>query len=83
MADYDNTNTGVLFVNANKKSDKAPDYSGTFNFNGKEVKIAGWKRQSKTGNTFLSLKVDDYKKQDSQPIQEIPVGDLVGDDLPF
>lgn len=63
-------NSGSLFVNTNKKSENAPDYSGTITIGGDlleeirgadgtiDIKIAGWKKTSqKTGTTFLSLSV--------------------------
>lgn len=63
MAEYNDTDSGVLFSN-DKKSEKAPDYTGKFNYNGKEFKLAGWKRTSaKTGKVFLSLKVDTYEPE--------------------
>jgi len=37
---------GTLFVNDKKGNDKAPDYSGTVLINGKEMRIAGWKKQA-------------------------------------
>lgn len=51
-------NSGALFDNAESKtSEKAPDYSGTANVNGVEVKIAGWIQEGQNGKKgFLSLK---------------------------
>lgn len=57
---YDNTNRGVLFRNENKRSDKQPDYSGTFNKDGTEFKIAGWEKVGKSGKAFISLSVDTF-----------------------
>lgn len=63
MADYDDTNSGVLFSN-DKKSEKAPDWTGKFNYNGEEFKLAGWVRISNnTGKEFISLKVDTYEPE--------------------
>jgi len=61
MADYDNTNSGVLFQN-DKKSEKAPDWTGTYDHEGEVIKLAGWKRtSSKTGKEFISIKRDTYE----------------------
>jgi aspartyl/asparaginyl-tRNA synthetase len=61
MTDYDNSNSGVLFLN-DKKSEKAPDYTGTYNHEGEDIKIAGWIRtSSKTGKQFISIKRDTYE----------------------
>lgn len=61
--DYDNTDTGVLFLN-DKKSEKAPDYTGTYNHEGEDIKLAGWIRtSSKTGKQFISIKRDTYEQE--------------------
>lgn len=65
MADYDDTNRGALFIQNDKKSDKAPDYSGTLNVEGKEWRIAGWRRESKNGNKFISISVSDPQSKGS------------------
>ena len=65
MSDYDNTNTGVLFKNARKDSDKHPDYKGQINADGVEYWVSGWKKTSKKGEPFLSLKLTpkDFERQ--------------------
>jgi uncharacterized protein (DUF736 family) len=57
MAEYDNTNRGVLFAEAQKESDNHPDYTGKLNVGGKEFYLAGWKKKSKAGKPFLSLSI--------------------------
>jgi len=62
MSNYDNTNKGALFTNDQKGNEKAPNYKGKLNVNGKEYEIAGWVRQGKSGS-FLSLTVaEPFKK---------------------
>jgi uncharacterized protein (DUF736 family) len=62
MSNYDNTNKGALFTNDQKGNEKAPNYKGKLNVNGKEYEIAGWVRQGKNGS-FLSLTVaEPYQK---------------------
>ena len=62
MSNYDNTNKGALFTNDQKGNEKAPNYKGKLNVNGKEYEIAGWVRQGKNGS-FLSLIVaEPFKK---------------------
>jgi uncharacterized protein (DUF736 family) len=58
---FDNTNRGVLFVKKNKKNEKQPDYDGNINVDGKDYALAGWKKTSQKGATFLSLKVSEAK----------------------
>lgn len=85
-------NTGALFASKAKTNPKAPDYTGDLYIdleglevkNGKvEVRLAGWKRQSKSGMTFLSISVDKYEKKEAPkptPMQQIQDLD---DDVPF
>lgn len=55
--------TGVLFQNKEVKSDKHPTHSGTIQIGGKELKIVGWRQMSKNGKPYISLKVDEGKRQ--------------------
>jgi uncharacterized protein (DUF736 family) len=64
MSNYDNTNSGVLFKNDKKGNEKAPDYKGKINVNGKELEIAGWVREGKSGK-FISLKVSEPRQKDN------------------
>lgn len=76
-------NTGGLFVSTVRKTEKSPDYFGTIKVDrnylkflmeqtdadGIEIKLGGWKKESKTGNRFISLSVDTYvKKEESKPV---------------
>ncbi len=77
-------NKGSLFPSTVRKSEKSPDFFGSIKLDrsnlrnlmekhdedGIEVKISGWKRQSKTGNSFLSLAVDTFEKQAPAPKTE-------------
>jgi len=58
---YDNTNSGALFSSV-KKSEKSPDFTGKINVEGKEYRLAGWRKTSQAGKKYLSLKVstDEY-----------------------
>jgi uncharacterized protein (DUF736 family) len=82
---------GALFTNQRKTTDKHPDYRGNLEISADLLKlmveqhrggdkinmdIAGWKKTSKSGTTFLSLKADKpYKKEESSG--------SVSDDIPF
>jgi len=64
MSNYDNTNSGVLFKNDKKGNQKAPDYKGKVNIEGKEKDIAGWIREGKSGK-FISIKISEMMKKDN------------------
>ena len=64
MNQYDNTNSGALFTNKNRKEEKHPNYTGKLNVNGKEYQISGWIKETKNGEQFLSLKLSEpFKKE--------------------
>ena len=80
--EYDNTNTGVLFKNETD-NEKAPAYKGKINIEGKEFELAAWVKTGKSGQKFLSLKVQKpFKKaaKESVPAQSVGFQD---DDVPF
>jgi uncharacterized protein (DUF736 family) len=62
---------GSLFKNSYKEdeSDNKPNYTGTVKVRGTEYALAGWKRVSKSGVTYISVKVSDKneKKRDDLP----------------
>lgn len=63
--DYDDKNTFILFYEADKKTEKSPDLTGTFtDGNGKKWRIAAWHRSSKSGKEFLSGKVSELQPKE-------------------
>lgn len=52
---YDNNLSGVLFPNGYKKRDNQPDWTGTFEIDGEEWRLAAWNKTSRNGKEFLSL----------------------------
>ncbi len=54
--EYDDTNKGVMFDNAENKAEneKRPDFRGHVNVDGTEYWISGWLKDTKVG-TVLSL----------------------------
>ena len=81
-------NTGVLFVNDRKQSDKAPDFSGTLTIGedladlirkspgSTQFRLAGWKRATSTGSTMLSIAVSNiqgtYSKKRTENNDDTP-----------
>jgi hypothetical protein len=82
--------SGVLLAATSKRSEKAPDYFGeiVIDLSNKTkldkqgdlliVKLSGWKKKSKAGNTFLSLAVDRFVPKN----QAEPKNDM-DEDIPF
>ncbi len=46
---------GALFINRKKKKTGQPDRTGTCNVQGTTYRIAGWIKQDREGNNYLSL----------------------------
>ena len=81
MPEYDNTNSGVLFQNNQKTTEKSPDYTGKLDVNGHEYRLAGWKKKAKNGATFLSLKISEPQAKGGG--QRAPAGGFDPDEAPF
>jgi len=77
--EYDNTNTGALFKNETD-NEKAPNYKGKINVEGRDWEIAAWLRVGKSGQKFMSLKL-------SKPFNPSPKSkggvEEMDSDLPF
>lgn len=78
--EYDNTNTGVLFKNDRKETDKHPDYTGSINFEGTECWLSAWIKEGKNGK-FFSMSVRP-KDQQAKPKTEA-TADPFAEDTPF
>ena len=87
---YNNTDTGALFKHDKKGNDKAPDYSGpAYDSSGKKRRCAAWIKKSAKGDTYMSLKFEDERSQNSdnrsqssnQPLDYPADDDL--DSIPF
>lgn len=73
MADFDQTNRGVLFVNDKKApGSKQPDRTGSLNVEGVEYFFDGWIKKSAAGAPFMSVSVKRKDKQPGQAPQQQP-----------
>lgn len=54
---YDDTNSGALFSNERKETEKHPDYTGAINVDGHDYWLSAWRKTSKNGKPFLSIAV--------------------------
>ena len=59
---YDNTNSGAIFKNKYKESDKHPDLTGPLNVEGVEYNIAAWSNVSDSQGKYLKVSIS--KKED-------------------
>lgn len=81
-------NTFSLFENDKKGNDKAPDFRGKGMVDGKEVRVAVWKRKSASGIEYLSGTIEEpFKPAEPTPTKEEPkeepIAEAVADEIPF
>jgi hypothetical protein len=71
-------NTGSIRATQSKRVPESPDYFGSFKLdmrsvevvnNIAEFKLSGWKAVDKSGKTYLIIKLNDYKGEDSNQRQ--------------
>jgi hypothetical protein len=55
MAFEQNNNSGALFENERKETDRHPDMTGTVKVGEVEYYISAWERESRSGKPYLSL----------------------------
>lgn len=80
---YDNTNSGALFKNTDKPTDKHPDYGGSVNVEGAEYWLNGWIKEGKTGKFIsLSLKPKEAKAKPAPQHPPVHFNDI-NQDIPF
>lgn len=64
MAEFEKRdNSGAVFKNTRKETDKHPDCTGTATIEGKDYWVSGWLKQDRNGNQFLSLA---FKRKDAK-----------------
>jgi len=81
---YDNTNSGALFTNDDKMTDRHPDIKGTLNVEGVEYWCSGWNNTSKAGKDYISLKIEKKKpKPQTHTPQNSYDGPAPEDSIPF
>lgn len=74
-------NSGAIFKNDKKTSEKAPDYNGKIVVDGKEKQIALWLKTSDKGTKYFSVAISEpYKKEAVREVKGVSQPD---NDLPF
>ena len=69
---YDNNMTGALFKNRKRETDKHPLYTGSCEINGQKLWISAWLKQSKNGETYMSLAFKPAEEQQQRQQSEPP-----------
>lgn len=83
---YDNSNSGALFKNDDKSSEKHPDYKGSLNVNGVDYWLSSWLKTSKAGAKYMSLSVTPKNANNTRaPVQSksAPADDFGDSEVPF
>lgn len=66
MESKNKLNSGAIFKNSKKTSEKSPDYKGTVNVNGKDMEISLWFKESQKGTKYFSASFQEPFKKDSE-----------------
>jgi hypothetical protein len=86
---YDNTNSGMLARNENRKTDSHPEYTGTLNVDGVDYWVSAWVNEGKPGGKmegkkYFSIKINRKEQSGGSVSRPAPTGfrdDF--DDIPF
>lgn len=77
MAFEQKENSGALFVNDRKESEKHPDRTGTALIDGREYYVSGWVKEGKKGKWLsLAFKAKDAARTNDKARQE-PLDDEI------
>ena len=79
---YDNTNKGAIWKNADKQKDTQPDFKGSINVEGVEYFLNAWKRKEGASEKVPVLNFSIMKKE-NKPFPKQEESNNSQDDLPF
>lgn len=93
MAYETKDNTGSLFRNNKRESDKHPEFNGSVRIDGHDMWVSAWVRETKTGQKYFSLafkrkdgtatRAGDTAKTFAREAQKHFPGATLDDEVPF
>jgi len=75
-------NSGVLFSNDKKESDKHPHYKGNITVDGKDYWLSAWVKEGKSGK-FMGLAVSPKEEYKAKPSERSKATNFDSDEMPF
>ena len=88
---YDNTNSGMMARNENRKTDKHPEFSGSVNVEGTDYWLSAWVNEGRLGGKmegkkYFSIKLsrkEGYSTTAGTARPDAGRFDNMDDDIPF
>jgi hypothetical protein len=82
MANFDNNNTGAIWGNKDRKTDKHPTHTGSLNVEGVEYRVSAWVGDKSKNQPALSFKIQKKEPKQEQK-QSAPKQEINNSDIPF